>query len=159
MVWIICERIKMLRGRPKGNGNGLIDEAERVSVISLRPLGVLLIVALLSFGCLGSGVTTSQSGLRFDNAVAPSAAYPGGAVTQEGHITIRVPEGTLQQRFDEIKSKLATQSAQTSDISYSEFSDRKQYTVTVKVPPSRFDSINEMLKGEGEVKDMAVQLQ
>ncbi len=129
----------------------------------MRPLGVLLFVALLSFGCLGSGITgSSQSAVRFDNAPAPSVAYSGGsggAVAQAGQITIRVPEGTLEQKFSDIKDKLASESAQTSDVSYTEYSDRKQYSITVKVPPSRFDEINGMLKDIGEVKGMSVQLE
>jgi hypothetical protein len=131
----------------------------------MRLPAVLLMIALFAFGCVGSGLTggvVSQSEARLMNAPAASPvpyAASGTTVTQASYITIMVPQGTLDQRFDEIKGKLAAQSAQTSDVSYTEYSDRRQYTLTVKVPPARFDGINTMLKGEGEVKDMSVQLQ
>jgi hypothetical protein len=37
--------------------------------------------------------------------------------------------------------------------------DRKQYTVTAKVDPRKFDSINEKLQQIGEVKDLSVSLE
>ncbi len=127
----------------------------------LRALGVLIVLALLSFGCLGSQVSSSQAALEksVSPAYAPSVSGGGQVVTQQGHITLKVPEGTLEQRFGQMKDTLANESAQTSDISYTEYSDRKQYSLTVRVPPSRFDSISNDLKGMGEVKDMSVQLQ
>ncbi len=129
----------------------------------MKALGAFIILAVLLFGCLGTQTSSSQAMLE-KAQVSPAYAPGGGTaagqvVTQEGFITLKVPEGTLEQSFSQMKSTLDGQGAQTSDISYNEYSDRKQYTLTVKVPPSKFDAISNALKGMGEVKDMSVQLQ
>ncbi len=123
------------------------------------------------FGCLGAnenGVAPSYGGTGVSKeALAPSSApayyadsyEEGQYVTKEGSITIKVPEGTLQSKFDAMKGELEGEGAQTSNIVYSEYSTRKQYTLTVKVAPSKFDAISEMLKSVGEVKDMSVHLE
>jgi Flp pilus assembly protein TadB len=54
---------------------------------------------------------------------------------------------------------LESEGAKLSNIQYNEYDYRKQYTVTVKVNPNKFDNINEQLKSIGEVKDLSVILE
>ena len=130
-----------------------------------------MLVSVLMFGCMGvtdQGTYTSGGGSGMGvvreslaPSASPSADYSSSNqyVTKEGSISIKVLEGTLAEKFDDMKAMLSAQGAETSDIRYTEYGNRKQYTMTVKVAPSKFDSINEMLKGIGEVKDISVQLE
>ncbi len=129
-----------------------------------------MLVAILAFGCLGQEGSTSSIGSGKDLtgvSAAPSAPVPeaGGQtassqyVTKAGSITLKVPEGTLESKFTEMKDKLGTEGADMSDITYNEYGTRKQYTLTVKVAPAKFESISAMLQQLGEVKDMSVQLE
>jgi hypothetical protein len=132
---------------------------------------IFALVALLSFGCLGTqlsdlGGGTSTNGEMAAPSTAPSAApsvrVPGNSgqlVTQTSDITIKVPTGTLEAKFNATKAMLADAGAQTSGLNYVEFSDRNEYTLTVKIPPSKFDAINEKLKAVGEVTDISVNLE
>ena len=128
---------------------------------------VFVFVALLA-GCTametGMGVEPvyRQSGMAVD---AP-AAYPADSsyvgenyVIKEGSITLKVPEGTLESKVEDLKGDLVYQGAEITDIRYNEYGDRLQYTLTVKVPPAKFESINDMLKEAGEVKGMSVNLE
>ncbi len=127
------------------------------------------LIALLSFGCLGSemsdlsgGGTASRGAGTTESMVAPSAPGAGNSgqyVTKESDITILVPMGTLEAKFNATKALLTDAGAQISGATYNEYSDRKEYTLTVKIPPAKFDSINEQLKTVGEVKDMSVSLE
>lgn len=134
----------------------------------LRNFAILVfLAALLTFGCLGQEGSSSSTGVDKALTAAPSApSYEGAGqtsesqyVTKDGSITLKVPEGTLESKFVEMKDKLGGQGAEMSDITYNEYSDRKQYTLTVKVAPGKFESVNSMLQGLGEVKDMSVQLE
>lgn len=121
------------------------------------------------FGCMGimeegSAVSNGRTGTSSEalSPTVPSADYGGtGAqyVTKEGSMSIKVPEGTLQTKFESMKESLRTEGAVTSNIVYNEYTNRKQYTMTVKVPPSKFESINAMLQQIGEVKDLSVTLE
>ncbi|MEW6035535.1 MAG: DUF4349 domain-containing protein [Candidatus Micrarchaeota archaeon] len=123
---------------------------------------------MLFFGCagiIGTESSPSYNGGAVREALAPTYAA-GGAdysaqkyVTKEGTITLKVPEGALESRVEGIKSDLESEGADLSNVVYNEYSDRKQYTLTVKVAPSKFESINDMLKEAGEVKGMSVQLE
>jgi hypothetical protein len=130
-----------------------------------------MLVSVLMFGCMGvtdQGAYPSNGGSGTGvskEALAPSYSASGDYssssqyVTKEGSISIKVQEGTLSEKFDDMKGKLGSMGAETSDIRYTEYGNRKQYTMTVKVPPTKFESINEMLKSIGEVKDISVQLE
>lgn len=126
----------------------------------MRYLAIFVaLIALVAFGCV------QETGVSQDyltpSATAPTASSEavGGQVIQEGSITIKVAEGTLQSKFDEMNSMLESNGADLSNIRYYEYTDRKAYTVTVKVSPTRFNSINEQLKNIGDVKDMSVNLE
>jgi len=128
-----------------------------------------LLVFVLIFGCMGvmeEGSTPTYAGTGTSKeALAPSyedgdySSTSNQYVTKEGSITIKVPEGTLQAKFEAMKEDLRTQGADTSNVVYNEYTNRKQYTLTVKVPPAKFESINAKLQQVGEVKDMSVQLE
>jgi hypothetical protein len=130
----------------------------------------LFIVMLLAFGCISSDYEV-MDGNSYERTVstAPQEPMPyddyayseggGQYVTKESYMQLKVPEGTLESRFELIKGNLSSQGAETTDISYNEYSSKKQYHVTIKVSPGKFDSINDMLKEFGEVKDMSVTLE
>jgi len=141
--------------------------------MDFRLITVMLVSALLTFGCMGvledgGAASVSPSGVyrealapaQYDNA-AGSGAYGAAVqyVAKEGSITLKVPEGSLESSYDDMKAGLLSEGAQISDIRYSEYGDRKQYTMTVKVAPSKFESISDKLKEYGEVKDISVSLE
>lgn len=126
------------------------------------------LIALLSFGCLGSEVSNFGGGtVPSGETAAPSLVAPqspntgtsGQYVTKESDITILVPMGTLEAKFNSTKALLTDAGAQISGATYNEYSDRKEYVLTVKIPPAKFDAINEQLKSVGEVKGMSVSLE
>jgi hypothetical protein len=139
---------------------------------SLKSFVVLFaLLAILSFGCIGSqlsdlGGGTSSSGETVAPSMLPAPAQSASAsersgqlVTRESDITIKVPTGTLEAKFNSAKVLLADAGAQTSGLTYSELSDRKEYTLTVKIPPSKFDAVNQQLKSIGEVMGISVNLE
>jgi hypothetical protein len=85
--------------------------------------------------------------------------YDEEYITKESYVKIRVQEGTLESKYDEMTDLLEDEGAKLSNIQYNEYSDRKQYTVTAKVEPKKFDRINEQLQQIGEVKDLSVTLE
>jgi hypothetical protein len=140
-------------------------------VIVLKRLMFIVLIALLAFGCLdqassqdrgivsnsGSGVSAPASAPVLGESSVKSAQTQ--YVTKEGTISIKVNEGALETKFQDLKTQLKSQGADTGNIVYSEYGDRKQYTVTVKVAPNKFESMMSALQGIGEVKDMSVSLE
>lgn len=131
---------------------------------------VFVFMALLA-GCTGMLMDEGSSGVAYreNSAAMAPAAYPvesyGGDyaeesyVVKEGSITLRVPEGTLETKVEELKDDLVYEGADITDVYYNEYGERLQYVITVKVPPAKFESINDMLKEAGEVKGMSVNLE
>lgn len=119
-----------------------------------------IFAALIFFGCLGAETGVRQ-GMEGASLAQMAPAYDSGSqvITKESSMTIKVQEGTLQTKFDEMRQMLSSNGAEVSNIQYYELSDRKEYRLTVKVSPTRFDSINEQLKAVGEVKDISVSLE
>jgi hypothetical protein len=124
----------------------------------------LFVVMLLGFGCLGaenvmetraSGTVPAPQAYNDATYSLKSADY----MTKESYIKLKVGQDMLESKFARIKGNLSLQGAELADINYNEYTDRKEYSATVKVAPAKFDSINEMLKGFGEVKDMSVTLE
>lgn len=148
-------------------------------MINLKFAIFSILLLLLTFGCLGGNPSANydpNDGLPsgdydYSNSPSPSSAlkelstpYSSGSssqtyITKEGSIKLKVPEGTLETKYEELKANLATEGVTFSDIRYYEYSDKKQYTITMKILPSKFDSISDMLKQAGELKDMSVQLE
>jgi hypothetical protein len=98
-------------------------------------------------------------------AISPSSGgayysdYDEEYITKESYVKIKVQQGALESKYDEMADLLEDEGAKLSNIQYNEYSDRKQYTVTAKVDPRKFDSINEKLQQIGEVKDLSVSLE
>jgi hypothetical protein len=145
--------------------------------MDLKKLAVVVfLIALVMFGCtslLGesspgssgsaygesdTGVVKSYSSQVYSTPSTSSSSSTGQYITKESSITVKVKEGTLEEKFTETTTRLRSEGADVSKVYYDEYSDRKQYTMTVKVLPAKFDSINSFLKQIGEVKDMSVQL-
>lgn len=142
-------------------------------MINLKNIAILsIILLLLTFGCLGEnqskdyGYSDGYPSSSASQELSPASSYSPSSssssqtyITKEGSITLKVPEGTLETKYEELKASLLAEGATFSDVNYYEYSDKKQYTITMKVLPSKFDSINSMLKQAGELKDMSVQLE
>ncbi|MFH0737117.1 MAG: DUF4349 domain-containing protein [Candidatus Micrarchaeota archaeon] len=132
----------------------------------MNRIAVMLFFAAILAGCTmmeGQGISSTpvydERGMMGESASGDSAYGPATQVIQEGTITLRVSEGTLETKVGELKTKLKGEGAEITDISYSEYGERKQYTITIKTLPERFERINEMLKSTGEVKGMSVSLE
>ncbi|MEW6721950.1 MAG: DUF4349 domain-containing protein [Candidatus Micrarchaeota archaeon] len=125
---------------------------------------VLVLVFVLGLGCaqieeVGTGSSGISRGGVPTYAPAPSADYYAGEgqyVIKQSSITVKVPEGTLESRVEALRESLADEGAQISDVRYYEYSDRKQYTLTAKVSPAKFDSINSLVRETGDVKDLSM---
>ena len=135
----------------------------------MNRIAIVIFFAAILAGCTSmdfdSGMMEPayrQSGMAME---APAAYYDGGSyaednyVIKEGSITLKVSEGTLEAKIEELKENLEYEGAKITDINYYEYGERLQYMLTVKVPPNRFESINDMLKYVGEVKSMSVNLE
>lgn len=119
---------------------------------------------ILSLGCLGvseQALTSPAYSRSGSPATAPTYDSSGSAalIAKQGSVSVKVPEGTLQARFDSLQESLSEEGAKLSDISYNEYSDRKQYSMTVKVQPSKFDQMMDLVKEKGEVKGISVSLE
>jgi hypothetical protein len=128
----------------------------------LRALVIIAFIALLGFGCLGiaeertyPSVASKPSAL-----IAPGAdSYSEQYVTKQGYISLKVPEGSLQAKYDELRERLKDEGAILSDVNYNEYDDRKQYSFSIKIMPVKFDSVMGAIQDYGEVKDISVQLE
>jgi hypothetical protein len=123
-------------------------------------MALILLSGCLSQTGLVDGMTQTKS--SYAPALSGgdySAYYDDEYVTKESYIELRVQEGSLESRYEEMTDLLEDEGAKLSNVRYNEYSDRKQYTVTAKVEPRRFDSINEKLQDIGEVKDLSVILE
>lgn len=139
--------------------------------MKLALFAIILVFGFLLFGCLGmeglgGNEGTASSGQSNELAASPSttAPAPGGAsdgkyITKEGFVTVKVAEGTLNAKFEDMKGKLKNDGAELGDIRYNEYSDRREYTIAVKVLPSRFEAVLADLQTLGEVKDLSVNLE
>ncbi|MFH1785570.1 MAG: DUF4349 domain-containing protein [Candidatus Micrarchaeota archaeon] len=129
-----------------------------------------IFVLLLAFGCLGPELPQSDYeddyvGSSYAKGSALSAApmlsgvsSSGTYVTKEGSITLKISEGMLESKFESVRDELTSEGATFSNIDYNEYSTKKQYTLTMKIIPSKFDSVFDMLKEYGEVKYVSVDL-
>jgi hypothetical protein len=144
------------------------------AVMLLKRLMVLmLILGILAFGCLGTQTSEGNTGSTYPSSsdtvtkALPSAEAPltgssaaaGQYVSKEGSISIKVKEGELQAKFEDMKTQLKNGGAELGDIRYNEYGNRKQYTATVRIAPGRFEDMMAALQGIGEVKDMSVNLE
>ncbi len=133
----------------------------------MRHILALFVVLLLSFGCIGNEFSNFEEPRSYGGSALSAESYDDASyavksaqyVTKESYIKLKVEHGTLERKFELIQGNLTLQGAEITDINYNEYGGMKQYTATVKVVPSKFDQINEMLKEFGDVKDMSVTLE
>jgi hypothetical protein len=132
-----------------------------------------MIALLLAFGCLGQETQQPayQGGYNSYDVkeayLSPTSMMGGSSnsystttyITKEGSITLKVAEGMLESKFESVKDELAEQGATFSNINYNEYSTKKEYSLTLKVLPSKFDSVLDTLKQYGEVKYVSVDLE
>jgi len=78
----------------------------------------------------------------------------GNLVIKTGNVQIEVPQGKLEPKLNELKGVITSSGGKVDSISYSEGENWKSYYITVKVPPTSFDSLSEKFKAVGTVKSM-----
>lgn len=137
--------------------------------MKLAPLALFVLFGLFLAGCAGiegvagGGESAPSDSYRYAMAeaggVQSAPAAEGAYVTKEGYVSVRVEPGALEAKFEEMKAKLRNQGAELGDIRYSEYAQRKQYALSVKVLPAKFDAALADLKTLGEVKDLSVNLE
>ncbi len=133
---------------------------------------ILVAFGVLFAGCLGTSGNTSSDNqvMKFRDIAAPSetseflsSTSSSGfsqdsssekLVTKSGTVTIKVNQGTLENKLTSLKDTLKSSNADISSISYNEYTSRKQYSITIKINPEKFDSILESLKSIGELRSM-----
>lgn len=130
---------------------------------------------LLFAGCIGSEEVfpkSSGSGTSagyYPGAPAPSYAemgydssYYGGEsrmVIQTGSLSLKVQEGTLEEKVAAARGFVSDVRGTYSGLSYYESDTQKTYHLTVKVPPAKFDEFVAKLKTIGEIKSMDTSLE
>lgn len=136
---------------------------------------MLAFVALfMFFGCIGmdevtGGYTESGTGgTGYSTKAMPAPmvaeeAYYGTSnsydydeqmaqmVVKEGHISIDVESGTLEQKKEELNSLIDDYNAEVSYVVFNEYETEKQHAVTVKVDPDDFEGFLESVSSLGEV--------
>lgn len=139
--------------------------------MELKNILAVFALLLLFAGCIGSEeVFQKGSGASGYYQGAPAPSYPeagydsyyGGEnrmVIQTGSLSLRVPEGTLEEKAASVKGFVSEVRGTYSGISYYETDMDKSYYITVKVPPSRFDEFVNKLKTIGEIKSMDTSLE
>ncbi|MDD2655495.1 MAG: DUF4349 domain-containing protein [Candidatus ainarchaeum sp.] len=144
---------------------------------------VLAVFALLLLfaGCIGGdgmfqgSTASSGSGISaYPGAPAPAyadAAYDSYAeesasyatqdrmIIQTGSLSLKVPEGTLEQKITSVRGFVSTVGGTYTGVSYYETDSDKNYYLTVKVPPARFDEFVNKLKTIGEIKAIDTSLE
>lgn len=129
----------------------------------LRIVVLVAFIALLFSGCLG--IAEEQAGYPTVTSRESPLASPGGGsydsqyVAKTGYVSLKVAEGSLQSGYEELREALKDGGAILSDVSYNEYGERKQYSFTIKILPSKFDAVMSAIQAYGEVKDISVQLE
>lgn len=140
-----------------------------------RRLGVMFAVAvaaLMLFGCLGFGGKTAiapmpdgRMGME-DYAPAAQSGSSGTIPSQyldssgrmlikSGSAEVKVSAGTLDARFARLKEIVNASGGYVYGSQYGETESEKYYYITVKIPPSQFESLPAALKELGELKSMS----
>jgi TolA-binding protein len=73
---------------------------------------------------------------------------------REGSITLDVPEGTLEEKKEELGALISQYRGEITYMSFYEYSYAKTYSFTVKISPSDFDSFTSELSELGEITSM-----
>ncbi|MEW5996331.1 MAG: DUF4349 domain-containing protein [Candidatus Micrarchaeota archaeon] len=129
---------------------------------------VVFALLLLFAGCIGGEQVFPKGGEVAGRIVsgAPSALYEAGfspeenrMVIQTGSLSLKVQEGTLEEKVAAVRGFVSDVRGTYSGISYYETDADKNYYLTVKVPPSRFDEFVNKLKTIGEIKSIDTSLE
>ncbi len=146
-------------------------------------IALMLMSLLLFSGCIGgdgelwgeSGYDTSEgydadyasysapmmAGEAMVDYGSPSASSSSKAqmVIREGSIQLEVPEGTLEEKKDELSSLVSQYRGEITYVSFQEYSYGKTYSMTLKISPNNFDSFTGSLSNLGEIKSMDTTLE
>lgn len=144
-----------------------------------KTLIALMLASLLLFsGCIGGdGEARGEYHYEdydedYDNYATTSAPMVAGEamadygtssqskmVVREGSIQLEVPEGTLEEKKEELSSLISQHQGEITYISFQEYSYGKTYSMTVKIAPSRFDDFTNSLSALGEITGMDTTLE
>ncbi len=146
-------------------------------------LALALATLLLFSGCIGGNGESGDylyeeswdSGADYEYStsamMAPSApaAGSGGSysskssesqmVIREGTITLDVPEGTLEEKKEELSALISQYRGDITYVSFYEYSYEKAYSFTVKISPNDFDSFTSELSNLGKITSMDTSLE
>lgn len=134
------------------------------------------VALLLLFGCMGVEETSifpksSGAGYGYETAsYAPAPAMDYGGtydsyaeenrmVIQEGSLSLKVPEGTLEEKLAAVKGYVSEARGTYTGLSYYEYDTTKNYYLTVRVPPAKFDEFVSKLRTIGEIKSIDTSLE
>ncbi|MBN2122320.1 DUF4349 domain-containing protein [Candidatus Micrarchaeota archaeon] len=146
-------------------------------------IALALATLLLFSGCIGGGGETGDyfnegswdSGGDYEYSTsammapgAPAADYGGSysekasdsqMVIREGSISLEVPEGTLEEKKEELGDLISQYRGEVTYVSFYEYSYAKMYSFTVKISPNDFDSFTLGLSNLGEITSMDTTLE
>jgi hypothetical protein len=80
-------------------------------------------------------------------------------VIREGSIELDVPEGTLEDKKEELTSLISQYRGEITYMSFQEYSYEKTYSITAKISPNDFDRFTSDLSELGELKSMDTTLE
>lgn len=133
-----------------------------------KMFAVFLLGAILLFGCTGVGqslVSPGQGGEAVPSApdMAKPGAYTGDSgakmVVKTGTVGVRVPQGTLEDKYAKLKLLAIDNGGEITGIAYNEYSTQTGYSITLKLDPAKFDGVLSEIKKLGEVKSVDTNLE
>jgi len=126
---------------------------------------------MLCFGCTGLfGGEQAKPGI--DGGTIGTGGYPSGApgeggvvpdryqdasgrmVIKTGSAEVLVPTGALEDRYAQLKGIVNASGGYVYGTQYGENENQKYYYVTVKVPPTAFESLQQSLSAVGDLKSL-----
>ncbi len=127
-----------------------------------------LIGALLLAGCTElsdltgqrekiTGVEVGKSTMGSFTEESPFGGHQ--VVIKTGNVRVLVQQGTLENKFAQLKVIIAENGGELTGISYNEYTMEKGYYLTVKIELKNFDSILGEIKKLGEVKSVNTNLE
>lgn len=130
---------------------------------------------VLSFGCIDNfnrtGSSSMDYGYGYDYDSYPSAPKYDESISFEtgiemdnkiiksGSITVEVPQNSIEEKYDDLISKLKIRNVEIVDLQYHEYTYEKRYSITVKVLPNQFESIINEVKTFGNVKSTNINVE
>ncbi len=138
------------------------------TLLILVSLFLLVIAGCTGLQSLDKGAGQGQSYDRQTTGMMPSAIESFSApsndngesiskekvIVKEGGMRVKVQEGQLEGKLNDLKGILRNGDADTSSIVFNEYNDQKTYTITAKIAPTKFEATIEQIKKLGEVKSI-----